>query len=409
MPGDMPDLLSRILGRKESLLHADMANHRAQLAATIARSRILVTGAAGSIGSAFVEQLVDFAPAALHLVDPSENNLVELVRTLRSSDRTIPDDFRTWAIGMGTREFSHFLAAAQPYDTVVNFAALKHVRSERDPLTLMRLIHTNIFALHDMLEHLSRTPPQRCFSVSSDKAVNPENAMGASKAFMEAILWHHAGRMSCTSARFANVAFSDGSLLHGFVSRWQKGQPLSAPEDVRRYFISQQEAGQLCLLACFLGNNRELFIPRLNPAADLHSFAEIAQLFLAAKGCRPRLCHSEAEAKARAREMRQPTQAGASGPQEWPCYFSRSDTSGEKMVEVFFADHEPVDFGRYQALGVIAQPSFAGSPAVEAALAQLRRIRQSDTWQCAEMIEALQQVVPSLRHAPMEKNLDQKM
>lgn len=398
-----PDLLARILGRSDSLLQADMENHRARLMAAIARSRILVTGAAGSIGSAFVEQLVAFSPAAIHLVDPSENNLVELVRTLRSSSQKLPDDFRTFAIGMGSREFAHFLAFARPYDVVVNFAALKHVRSERDPFTLMRLIHTNIFALQEMLESLSSTPPRRVFSVSSDKAVHPESIMGASKAFMEAILWHHAGRMNCTSARFANVAFSDGSLLHGFIRRWEKGQPLSAPEDVRRYFLSHQEAGQLCLLACFLGDNRDLFVPRLNPDEDLHSFAEIARLFLESKGYPAKVFHVEEEARAWADAVSRENR------REWPCFFSTSDTSGEKMVETFFSPDEPVDFSRYQALGVIPNPPFAQGQRLEETLERLRRIRHAEHWDRQEMIAAMQQMVPTLRHTDTEKNLDQKM
>ncbi|MEO5364027.1 MAG: polysaccharide biosynthesis protein [Magnetococcus sp. DMHC-8] len=403
MMNNFPDLLTRILGRSDSLFAVDMECHQAALVDAVARSRVLVIGAAGSIGSAFVEQLVAFAPAALHLVDPSENNLVELVRTLRSADQPVPDDFRTVAIGMGTREFVHFLAAARPYDVVVNFAALKHVRSERDPFTLMRLIHTNIFALQELLEQLRPTPPRRVFSVSSDKAVQPENVMGASKACMEAVLWRYSEWIPATSARFANVAFSDGSLLHGFVRRWEKGQPLSAPEDVRRYFLSHQEAGQLCLLACLLGNNRDLLVPRLDPDEDLHSFAEIARLFLEFQGCRPRIFHSEEEARAFARSPL------VRDRREWPCCFTRSDTGGEKMVEVFFAEDEPVDYSRFQALGVISQPPFARSLDLEEALARLRRIRQSDTWEIREMITALQQVVPSLRHARADKNLDQKM
>ncbi|MEO5340211.1 MAG: polysaccharide biosynthesis protein [Magnetococcus sp. MYC-9] len=402
------ELLSRILGRSSSLWQNDLECHHKALAAAVARSRVLVIGAAGSIGSAFVEQLLPFAPAAVHLVDPSENNLVELVRTLRSAEQTVPDDFRTFAIGMGTEEFAHFLAAARPYDTIVNFAALKHVRSERDPFTLMRLIHTNILALQEMMEQLQAAPPQRVFSVSSDKAVQPENAMGASKAFMEAILWHHATWIPCSSARFANVAFSDGSLLHGFVRRWEKGQPLSAPEDVRRYFISHRESGQLCLLACFLGNNRELFVPRLDPVTDLHSFAEIAKLFLESKGWQARPCHSEEEARAWARQLSNDP-SRTQGERLWPCYFSQSDTSGEKMVETFFAPDETVDFTRFQALGVIANPPFARSQELLETLAELRRLRLADRWSCQEMIRSLQRVVPSLRHTRMEKSLDQKM
>ncbi|MEO5355183.1 MAG: polysaccharide biosynthesis protein [Magnetococcus sp. XQGC-1] len=398
-----PDLLARILGRSLSLFQADMEQHRQALEAAIVRARILVIGAAGSIGSAFVEQLLPFSPATIHLIDPSENNLVELVRTLRSSDQPIPDDFRTFAIAMGSREFAHFLASAPPYDAVVNFAALKHVRSERDPFTLMRLLHTNVFALQETLERLLPTPPQRVFSVSSDKAVLPESVMGASKACMESILWHYAEWMNCTSARFANVAFSDGSLLHGFLRRWEKGQPLSAPEDVRRYFISHQEAGQLCLLACFLGENRDLFVPRLHPDEDLHSFAEIARLFLEAKGYQPIIFHEEEEARAWARTMRR------ENSRSWPCCFSSSDTGGEKMVEQFFSADERVDFSRYHALGVIPNPPFTQGRILEETLAWLRRIRRAETWDRQEIISALQQLVPSLPHAHTEKNLDQKM
>ena len=395
-------LLAQILGRPTSLFQADMETHRTHIMAAITRSRILVTGAAGSIGSAFVEQLAAFRPAAMHLLDPSENNLVEVVRSLRSSEQTPPDDFRTYAIGMGSIEFERFLTATQPYDAVVNFAALKHVRSERDPYTLMRLLHTNIFSLQEMLETLLRTPPRRIFSVSSDKAVNPENIMGASKAFMEGILWHYSQLLNCTSARFANVAFSDGSLLHGFLRRMEKGQPLSAPEDVRRYFISHQEAGQLCLLACFLGDNRDLFVPRLNPTDDLQTFAEIAQLFLKSKGYRPKIFHTEEEARSFASRMNPDTK-------EWPCCFSQSDTSGEKLFEEFVATDEKVDFSHYQQLGIIANPPFNRSKPLLESLAALRKIRQSKQWQRQDMVAALQIMVPTLRHAEKEKDLDQKM
>ena len=397
------DLLAQILGRSASLFQAAMEAHRTSMASAIARSRILVTGAAGSIGSAFVEQLIPFHPATLHLVDPSENNLVEVVRSLRSSDQPPPEDFCTYAIGMGTPEFEAFLSAATPYDAIVNFAALKHVRSERDPFSLMRLIHTNLFALQDMLDLLRPTPPKRIFSVSSDKAVNPENAMGASKAFMEHILWHHANHMPCcTSARFANVVFSDGSLLHGFLRRLEKGQPLSAPEDVRRYFISHQEAGQLCLLACFLGNNRELFVPRLNPTEDLKTFSDIAQLFLQSKGYQPKIFSSEEEARHFARHKDPSSNI-------WPCCFSKSDTSGEKLCEEFSAEDEVVDFSRYTHLGVIATPPFDRSKPLQEALTALQAIRQSDRWDRREMVAALKIMVPSLRHTEREKNLDQKM
>ncbi|WP_193771236.1 polysaccharide biosynthesis protein [Candidatus Magnetaquicoccus inordinatus] len=398
------DLLVQLLKRRHSLLQADREQHAATLRAHIQNARILVVGAAGSIGSAFVEQLVQFYPAALHLLDPSENNLVELVRTLRSGEYKAPEDFATFAIAMGTPEFHAFLSASSPYQVIVNFAALKHVRSERDPFTLMRLIHTNIVALDQFLLQLSHTPPQHFFSVSSDKAVEPENAMGASKAGMEAVLWQHAEQIPVSSARFANVAFSDGSLLHGFIRRWEKRQPLAAPNDVRRYFLSPQEGGELCLLACFLANNREIFIPRLHAEDDLHSFAEIAQLFLHSQGVQPHLCQSEEEARAMAAQLRQnPT------PASWPCLFTPSDTSGEKMVEIFAAADETIDYERFNALGVISKPPFSQKESLRSALAQLQNLRQRGHWQSAEIMEILQQIVPTLRHKQLAKNLDQKM
>ncbi|MBF0185245.1 MAG: polysaccharide biosynthesis protein [Magnetococcales bacterium] len=399
------ELLARLLGRRHSLLQADLERHQTALTEQVQQSRILVIGAAGSIGSAFVEQLLRFHPATLHLVDPSENNLVEVVRTLRSGDTLPPDDFATYAIGMGSAEFRAFLAASQPYQAIVNFAALKHVRSERDPYTLMRLIDTNMLALDELLHDLQRTPPRHFFSVSSDKAVAPENAMGASKAAMETILWSHAPTIPVSSARFANIAFSDGSLLHGFIRRWEKRQPLAAPTDVRRYFLTPQEGGELCLLACFLANNREVVIPRLQPESDLHSFADIARLFLQAQGVEACACASEEEARAMARAMGQPT----TPPDKWPCYFAPSDTSGEKMVETFAASDEIVDFERYAALGVIGKAPFNAQSALASALDGLRTLRQGGRWQSAEIMALLQQIVPSLHHSRREKNLDQKM
>ncbi len=398
------ELLAQLLRRTHSLLQADLEAHHGRLQAQIHTARILVVGAAGSIGSAFVEQLLPFRPAALHLIDPSENNLVELVRTLRSGTGKPPDDFATHAIAMGTVEFSAFLAARPPYQVIVNFAALKHVRSERDPFTLMRLLHTNMLALDELLQQLYSAPPQRLFSVSSDKAVAPENAMGASKAGMEAILWQHAERIPVSSARFANVAFSDGSLLHGFIRRWEKGQPLAAPTDVRRYFLSHQEAGELCLLATFLTGNREVIIPRLHPEKDLHSFAELAELFLRSKGVEPYPCQSEEEARSMARTLRPGTHAG-----RWPCLFSPSDTAGEKKVEQFASEDETRETERFGALDVIRKPPFTQGAALRSALNALRRLRQRGHWQSEEILAILQQIVPTLQHQPMAKNLDQKM
>ena len=395
-------LISAILNRAHSLFQSDIEQHASQLLTIISGARILVIGAAGSIGGAFVKQLVAFCPDTLHLLDPSENNLVEVVRDLNASSQPLPKEFRTFAISMGSRGFVLFLKSQKPYDFVVNFAALKHVRSERDPFTFMRMLETNIFALQEMLVLLRSHPPKRFFSVSSDKAVNPESAMGASKAFMESILHHHAPKISCSSARFANVAFSDGSLLHGFYKRLEKRQPLSAPEDVRRYFISHEEAGQLCLIACFLGENRDVFVPLLNPHEDLKTFSDIAQLFLLHQGLKPKIFADALEARSFLSSMEYTSK-------EWPCCFGKSDTTGEKLVEEFASVHETVDYSRYQQIGVIHNPPFSLSDDLEKSLSLLQKIHQSDHWRRQDMIQAMQIVVPSLSHSERDKDLDQKM
>ena len=291
------ELLSRILKRSGSMFAEDLESHRAQIEACIRGARIMVIGAAGSIGSAFVRQLVAFRPAALHLVDISENNLVEVVRDLRSALISLPEDFKTFAVAMGSLEFDRLLDAERAYDYVINFSALKHVRSEKDPFSLMRMVHTNVEAVKALLDRLVGTSTRKHFSVSSDKAANPANIMGATKIFMERVLLNYADRIPFSTARFANVAFSDGSLLHGFLQRLAKGQPFAAPYDVRRYFISHEEAGQLCLLSCFLGENRDIYFPKLDEGSDLLTFAEIAVMVLEAHGFEPDLCASEEEAK----------------------------------------------------------------------------------------------------------------
>ncbi|MBF0127713.1 MAG: polysaccharide biosynthesis protein, partial [Magnetococcales bacterium] len=244
-----PTLLRRILRREAPLFQEDMAARERELRETLTGARLLVIGAAGSIGSAFVREVVRYRLGGLRLVDPNENNLVELVRDLRAAALRVPDDFATSAIAMGSVEFEHFLEAQKSFDLVVNFAALKHVRAERDPYTLMRMLHVNVLALDELLQVLAVEPNRKLFSVSSDKAVHPANLMGASKSLMEQVMWRRSERIQVVTARFANVAFSDGSLLYGFQRRLEKRQPIAAPLDVRRYFLSHVEAGQLCLLA----------------------------------------------------------------------------------------------------------------------------------------------------------------
>ncbi|MDD5168496.1 MAG: polysaccharide biosynthesis protein [Syntrophales bacterium] len=362
----------------------------------------MVIGAAGSIGSAFVKQLVPYGPKSLHLVDISENNLVEVVRDLRSSLIELPDDFKTFAVAMGSDEFEKLLHSQKDYDYVVNFSALKHVRSEKDPYSLMRMYNTNVYYVKEMLDTLTGTKINKHFSVSSDKAANPANIMGATKIFMERILLAYSDRIPFSTARFANVAFSDGSLLHGFMQRLAKRQPFSAPYDVKRYFISHEEAGQLCLLSCFLGENRDIYFPKLNEDSDLLTFSEIAVQVLEASGFSPDICSSEDEAKQKAGLLN-------SDSKTWPCYFFASDTTGEKPFEEFYTDDDHVNMDRYRSVGVISQPPWKDQDAINLALEAFERIKKMDCWEKEDMVTAIKIIVPELMHEEKNKNLDQKM
>ena len=431
----MDELLNRILKRSGSMFAEDLAVHRTDIEARVRGARVLVIGAAGSIGSAFVKQLLPFRPAGLHLVDISENNLVEVVRDLRSSLVFMPNDFKTFAVAMGSLEFNRMLAEEGPYDYVVNFSAMKHVRSERDPFSLMRMMHTNVEAVKELLDRLSGTATKKHFSVSSDKAANPANIMGATKIFMERILLAWSDRLPFSTARFANVAFSDGSLLYGFLKRLEKRQPFSAPYDVKRYFISHEESGQLCLLACFLGENRDVYFPKLDESKDVLTFSEIAVMVLAAHGLEPDLCASEEEAKEKAKLIRDRAPiiipgVSASAPlvedaakalnreigalslikkNIWPCYFFASDTTGEKPFEEFYTAADRVDFERYRQVGVISQPPWTDRERIDGALAAFEAIRRAPHWRKEDMVEAIRIIVPELEHEEKGKNLDQKM
>ncbi len=394
-------LMATVLGRESSFLATDIASAEHEIRAGVEGRRVLVVGGAGSIGRAFALAVLEYEPAALHLLDISENGLVEIVRQLRASRVALPDDFRTFAIDFTGPEM-HALVADIDYDYVLNFSALKHVRSERDEFTLMRLLKVNVLGLHDLACRLiDGNTPRRLFSVSSDKAVRPASLMGASKAMMERVLLHHADEVPVSSARFANVAFSDGSLLEGFGHRLRKRQPLSAPSDVRRYFISPEEAAQLCLLGCFSCANREIVFPRFAPESMM-TFADIARTFLAHHGLDTIECASEDEARARAAELDAASRA-------WPCYFSESDTSGEKLFEEFTHPDEQCDHERFETVGVVSHPIHADPERFRAAIADLESARSRGRWTQEDLRRVVAEVVPEMRHVAAGKNLDEKM
>jgi FlaA1/EpsC-like NDP-sugar epimerase len=395
-------VLGAITGRDASLFKADLETHKAELTSIIKDARILVIGAGGSVGSSFVKQLCDFSPALLHLTDISENNLVELVRDLRSSPISLPEKFSAMPIALGAIEMERYLDTQQ-FDYILNFSALKHVRSEKDPFSLMRMYNTNVWNVHRILSRLhGENRVKKFFSVSSDKAVEPHNIMGATKIFMERVHVLHSDMVPFSTARFANVAFSDGSLLYGFRLRYQKHQPIAAPVDIRRYFISHEEAGQLCLLSCFLGKNRDIYFPKLDPNAHLVSFSEIALLFLKALGLQPDIYGNEEDA-------RKACVGYDFSSGKWPCYFFQSCTTGEKPFEEFYTSRDSVDLDHYASVGVLHQSAIIDKKAVEAAIERMETIKAKPIWHKEEMVEAIKRAAPELDHQEKGRSLDQGM
>ncbi|MBP7051972.1 MAG: polysaccharide biosynthesis protein [Phycisphaerae bacterium] len=390
-----------VTGREESLCEADFAGNEDVLRERLDGARVVIIGAAGSIGAAVVKTVLRFGPKALSLIDLSENNLVELVRDLRSSPAVrVPAEFETMPIGFGSVECNRYFRDSPPFDYLLNLCAVKHVRSEKNIYCLMRMLDTNVIFLHDLL----RGNPYRfrkVFSVSSDKAANPANLMGASKMIMEQVLLAHAREQAFSTARFANVAFSDGSLPYGFLRRIEKRQPLSAPKDVKRYFISHQEAGELCVLSCLLGENCDVFFPKLTRGEDEKTFAQIAVTLLERLGYEPVECSSEEEAKSRAAELI---------PQKrWPCYFFESDTTGEKGYEEFYTEGEQLDLNRFQRIGIIKREPLENAGSINEFLEFCRTARRDLHVTKEEYVRAMSKVVLTLHHVETGRNLDHKM
>ncbi|MCK5447999.1 MAG: UDP-N-acetylglucosamine 4,6-dehydratase [Gemmatimonadetes bacterium] len=396
----MDDLLS-LVGRQHDLLSEDLVAHQEELDAAVRAGRFLVIGGAGSIGQAVVKELFARSPRSLHVVDLSENNLVELVRDIRSSVGYMEGDFRTFAVDAGSPIFESLFQSMGPYDYILNLSALKHVRSEKDPFTLMRMIEVNILNVDECLRMASAAGVGKYFAVSSDKAANPANMMGASKRVMEMLLVASGNELPISTARFANVAFSDGSLLYGFGRRLAKRQPLSAPTDVTRYFISDTESGELCLLSCILGRNGEIFFPKLSSELNLVTFSSIAERFLRWQGLEPHMCETEDEARARVDEL---SSAG-----KWPCYFFESDTTGEKDFEEFYVEGEQVDWERFAAVGVVENAASCDPERLQDFLREARSLIQRGRWSRAEILELLHSVLPQFAHRETGKYLDDKM
>lgn len=394
------DILN-LIGRETALFANDISAHEADLRDLVSASRFLVVGGAGSIGQAVTREIFKRNPAALHVVDISENNLVELVRDIRSTLGYIDGDFRTFAIDCGSAEYGALMKMGTQYDYVLNLSALKHVRSEKDPFTLMRMIEVNVLNTIATVQQARAQGAKKYFCISTDKAANPVNMMGASKRIMELFLMRESLEGPVSTARFANVAFSDGSLLHGFNQRITKRQPISAPNDVRRYFVTPQESGELCMMSCLLGDNRDIFFPKLSEALNLTKFSDIAVKYLQALDYEPFECASEDEARDRAPEL--------IAARKWPVYFFASDTTGEKDFEEFFTANETLDMARFDNLGVIKSEAHFDSDKLDYFLTEITRIRAGGLWDKPEIVALFHEMIPDFAHKETGKYLDSRM
>jgi len=390
-----------LIGREKELFSVDIKTHESQLAEIVSNSRFLVLGGAGSIGQAVTKEIFKRNPAKLHVVDISENNLVELVRDIRSSFGYITGDFRTFALDIGSVEYDAFFKADGGYDYIMNLSALKHVRSEKDPYTLMRMVDVNVFNTDKTLRQAIEAGAKKYFCVSTDKAANPVNMMGASKRIMEMFLMRRSLQMDISTARFANVAFSDGSLLHGFNQRLEKRQPIVAPNDVRRYFVTPKESGELCLMSCIFGDNRDIFFPKLSEELHLISFADIAVKYLKTKGFEPVLCSDEGEARELAKTL--PEQG------KWPCLFTSSDTTGEKDFEEFFTDQETLDMERFENLGIIKNDAGFDEQLLAEFEDRIAVMKRDLAWSKQDLVDLFYRMIPDFGHKETGKYLDGKM
>ena len=393
--------VSNLLGRKTNLFDSDFADKEYDIRRAISKSSILILGGAGSIGQAVTKGLLELKPGSIHIVDISENNLVELIRDIRSSFGYIDVEIKALPLDIGTREYDAFFNSIGTYDFVLNFSALKHVRSEKDPFTLMRMIVVNVLNTEKTIRQSIDKKVKKYFCVSTDKAADPVNMMGGSKRIMEMLLLRRKSEIKVSSARFANVAFSDGSLLFGFNARIQKMQPLSAPRDIKRYFITGEEAAHLCLLASIGGDNCDIYFPKSNQELQLVSFRDIAIKYLNQLGYEPFECDTEDEARIKVRELIR--------KKRWPCYFFKSDTTGEKEFEEFYTEDEEVLFDMYKNIGVIkAQPTI-DTETLDSFLKQIDALQESGSWKKSDLVEMFSKVLDNFQHLEKNKYLDDRM
>tara|TARA_B100000131_G_scaffold116869_1_gene113763 strand:- start:3867 stop:5063 length:1197 start_codon:yes stop_codon:yes gene_type:complete len=390
-----------LIGRTNELFEADINKHDKELKKIVSLSSFLVIGGAGSIGQAVVKEIFKRNPKKIHVVDINENNLTELVRDIRSSYGYIDGDFNTFALDIGSVEYDAFIESDGHYDYVLNLSALKHVRSEEDPYTLMRMIDINIFNTDKTIMQSIKNSTKKYFCVSTDKAANPVNLMGASKRIMEMFLMRRSKDIDISTSRFANVAFSDGSLLHGFNQRIYKRQPIAAPNDIKRYFVTSKESGELCLMSCIFGENRDVFFPKLSESLHLISFSDIAVKYLKYRGYDAQICSSEEEARNLVKTL--PNEG------KWPCLFTESDTTGEKDFEEFYTDKEKLDMNRFFNLGVIKNKLEYNESNLNDFNYAINQIKKSNNWDKKLIVKEFFKMLPNFDYEDKRKYLNEKM
>lgn len=388
--------------RPDSMFVRDIEAHNDELCEKVEGKSLLVIGGAGSIGASYIRAILPFRPSKLVVIDLSENGLVELTRDLRSTyGMYIPSEYRTYTLSFSDPVFERIFREEKGFDIVANFSAHKHVRSEKDRYSVQALIENNVIKARRLLDLLTEFPPEHFFCVSTDKAANPVNIMGASKRIMEDMIMAYSSEFKVTTARFANVAFSNGSLLAGFIDRMMKKQPLVAPNDVKRYFVSPEESGQICMLACMLGNNGEIFFPKLSEEKMI-TFSSICDKFLKTLGYTPKECSGDEEAKKFASEMSEDSKL-------YPVVYFQSDTTGEKDYEEFYVPGEKLNMCRFSSLGVIEEVTKRPMSELETFFSDLESLFSRQDCTKAEIVSAIKRFLPNFEHEEKGKNLDQKM
>lgn len=388
--------------RPVSMFAADIEANKETLTREIKGKKVCVIGGAGSIGSSFIKAVLRFEPGSVVVVDLNENGLAELVRDVRSTEGLyVPEEFRCYTLNFADPIFERIFREEKGFDIVANFSAHKHVRSEKDRYSVQALIENNDIKAKRLMDLLTVYPPRHFFCVSTDKAANPVNIMGASKRIMEDLVMAYNDKFKVTTARFANVAFSNGSLPDGWIHRLQKKQPLAAPSDVKRYFVSPEESGQICMLACILGNGGEVFFPKLGEDQML-TFSSICDEFVRSEGFAKKECADDAEAKQYAAQMDYDNDT-------YPVVYFKSDTTGEKAYEEFYVPGEKINMDRFKALGVVEETTRRPMPEVNAFFEKLEAIFHRDDFTKAQVVETIKEFIPNFEHEEKGKNLDQKM